>query len=51
MATESVGESTSANRKGTNQFMRQGHTAGIYGNDPAKEAKGQAGNPPKELKP
>lgn len=38
-------------RKGTNQFQRQGHTAGPYGNEPSKDAKGQAGAPAKELKP
>lgn len=37
--------------KGTNQFMRQGHTAGAYGNEPSTEAKGQAAKPAKELKP
>lgn len=46
---ESVGNSQT--RKGTNQFMRQGHTSGTYGNNPSIEAKGQAGQPAKELKP
>jgi hypothetical protein len=38
-------------KKGTNQFMRQGHTAAMYGNDPAIDAKGQISAPPKEIKP
>lgn len=38
-------------KRGTNQFMRQGHTAGPYGQDPSKEAKGEAGKSPRELKP
>jgi hypothetical protein len=37
-------------RKGTNQFMRMGHTAHIYGNDPAVDAKGGITKPPRELK-
>lgn len=37
-------------KKGTNQFMRQGHTAHIYGNDPAVDAKGNITKPPRELK-
>ena len=36
-------------KKGTNQFMRQGHTADIYGNDPSVDAKVFKG--PRELKP
>ena len=42
--------SSSTPKKGTNQFMRQGHTAGIYGNDPSVDAKG-AINAVKEIKP
>lgn len=38
-------------KKGTNQFMRMGHTAHIYGNDPAVDAKGGNTSPPKDLKP
>lgn len=37
--------------KGTNQILRQGQTAGPYGNDPSYEAKGQAGDKPRDLKP
>jgi len=50
MATESVGTST-PKRGSTGQFMRQGHTAGIYGNDPNVEAMGVANQPARELKP
>ena len=42
---------TSIPRGGTGKFVRQGQTAGPYGNDPAVEAKGQAGAPAKDLKP
>ncbi len=38
-------------RKSTNQFMRQGHTANEYGNDPQVEAKGKASKAPREIKP
>lgn len=38
-------------RKSTNQFMRQGHTANEYGNDPNVDAKGKAGKPPRDIKP
>lgn len=38
-------------RGGTGKFIKQGQTAGPYGNDPAVEAKGVAGAPAKELKP
>lgn len=38
------------NRKATNQFMRQGHTAHIYGNDPTVDAKGNITAPPREIK-
>lgn len=38
-------------KKGTNQFMRMGHTAHIYGNDPTAEAKGNITSKPRELKP
>jgi hypothetical protein len=37
-------------RKGTNQFMRMGHTAGAYGNDPSTDAKGGLTKSPRELK-
>jgi len=30
--------------------MRMGHTAHIYGNDPAVDAKGNITKPPRELK-
>lgn len=43
--------SPSPSKKGTNQFDRQGHTSGEYGNDPSIQAKGKAGNAPKEIKP
>lgn len=50
MARESVGND--ASHKGTNQFSRQGHTEGLYGNSPSTSGKGgiTAGSP-KELKP
>lgn len=39
-------------KKGTNQFMRQGHTSGpAFGADPQITASGKAGATPKELKP
>lgn len=38
-------------KKGTNQFMRQGHTDGPFGNNVTMDAKGQAGATPKEIKP
>lgn len=38
-------------KKGTGKFDRQGHTAGPYGNEPNMQAKGQAGDKPRELKP
>lgn len=38
-------------KRGTGQFMRMGHTAHIYGNDPSVDAKGGVTSPPKELKP
>lgn len=38
-------------KKGTNQFMRMGHTASAYGNDPSKDAKGEVAGKPRELKP
>ncbi len=38
-------------KKGTNLFMRQGHTSGPFGNDPFVEAHGEAGDKPKDLKP
>ena len=36
--------------KGSNQILRQGQTAGPYGNDPQYEAKGEAGEKPRDLK-
>lgn len=36
--------------KSTNKFMRQGHTAGPFGNEPNVTAQGQAGKPARELK-
>ena len=42
--------SPAPSKKGTNQFMRQGHTAGYMGNEPNVESKGQA-KAVKELKP
>lgn len=38
-------------KKGTNLLMRQGQTAGAYGNDPAIEAKGHPADKPRDLKP
>lgn len=38
------------NRKSTNQFMRQGHTSHIFGNDPSINAKGNITAPPKDIK-
>lgn len=39
-------------KKGTNQFMRQGHTTNsAYGQDINATAKGQAGEAAKEVKP
>lgn len=49
MARESVGDDMG--KRGTNQFMRQGHTAHIYGNQPTTDAKGGITAPPKDLKP
>lgn len=46
---EQVGKNTTM--KGTDKFMRQGHTAGPYANDPTADAKGQAAKPARELKP
>lgn len=40
-----------ATMKGTNQFMRKGHTSGAYGNQPAVQAKGQGRQTAQELKP
>lgn len=37
--------------KKTGQFMRQGQTAGPYGNDPLYTAKGDAGAPAQDLTP
>ena len=49
MARESVGDDMQ--KRGTNQFMRQGHTSHIYGNSPSIDAKGSITAPPKDLKP
>lgn len=38
-------------KKGTNQILRQGQTAGCYGNDPMAEGKGSAGEAARDLKP
>lgn len=38
-------------RRGTGQFMRQGHTAHFYGNDPTVDARGTITSSPRELKP
>ena len=35
----------------TDQFMRQGHTEGPYGNSPSVEPVGHAAETPKEIKP
>jgi hypothetical protein len=35
----------------TDQFQRQGHTEGPYGNTPSIEAMGQPAEPAKEIKP
>lgn len=40
----------SKEKKGTNQVVRSGHTAGIYGNDPSSDAKGNITATPKDLK-
>lgn len=40
-----------SSKKGTNQFMRMGHTSGCYGNEPTSDAHGDAGAAPKDLKP
>jgi hypothetical protein len=49
MARESVGDSQP--KRGTNQFNRQGHTSGVYGNNPSTDATGGPAASPKELKP
>lgn len=39
-------------KKGTNQFMRQGHTTvNAYGANITNDARGAAGETPKEVKP
>jgi hypothetical protein len=48
MAREKVGDDMQ--KRGTNQFMCQGHTAHIYGHNPAVDAKGSITAPPKDLK-
>lgn len=40
-----------ATMRGTNQFVRKGQTAGAFGNDPNQQAKGQARQTTRELKP
>lgn len=37
--------------KGSNQILRQGQTAGPYGNDPMAEPLGSAAEKPRDLKP
>lgn len=37
--------------KRTGKLERMGHTAGPYGNDPAKNAKGEANKAPRDLIP
>lgn len=37
-------------KRGTGQFMRMGHTAHIFGNDPSVDAKGSITSPPRDLK-
>lgn len=37
-------------KRGTDKFIRQGHTASTYGSEPNMEPKGQAGKAPRELK-
>jgi hypothetical protein len=49
MAADKVGNDMG--KRGTNQFMRQGQTAHIYGNNPSIDAKGSITAPPKDLKP
>lgn len=49
MATDKVGNDMG--KRGTNQFMRQGQTAHIYGNDPTTDSKSAITVPPKDLKP
>lgn len=34
---------------GTGKFIKQGHTAGAYGNEPNVTAKGEAGKPARDL--
>jgi hypothetical protein len=39
-------------KKGTGQFMRQGHTAApVYGNDPAINPTDKVAQAPRDLKP
>lgn len=37
-------------KKGTDKFIRQGHTESTYGSETTMEPKGQAGKKPRELK-
>lgn len=37
--------------KGSNAFVRQGHTASQFGTDPSTEAKGKSAQSPRDLKP
>lgn len=50
MAQDS-GVGKNSTMRGTNQFQRQGQTAGPFGNDPNKDAVGEAAKAPRELKP
>lgn len=49
MAKDRVGKEQA--KRGTDQFERQGHTAGPYGNEPQETPKGKAAQKPRELKP
>lgn len=49
MAKDRVGKEQA--KRGTDQFERQGHTAGPYGSDPQISAQGKAAQKPRELKP
>jgi len=45
------GGTPTPSKGGTGKFMRQGHTAGQYGNDPASTPRGPVGESPRDLKP
>lgn len=49
MAKDKVGKEQA--KRGTDQFDRQGHTAGPYGNEPNIQPMGKAAQKPRELKP